>query len=155
MIKTKTYPIVNNLLLTNEILGSYINNFWSDVFTNIKDTSHLMLMCKVQFTESELGYRTLGHLRKVNFEDNELFINYLSERLSILNDSYLVHPISNITFTYIIKEGLCTDLDRKLLQDITNKSLPFHSFNNMNLPVSMNPSDYGTIEIDNYIMISI
>jgi hypothetical protein len=86
MINTKTYPIVNNVLLTNEILDSYINNFWSDVFTNIKDTSHLMLMCKVQFTESQdsnsLGYRTLGHLVKVNYSDKELFIEYLQERLN-------------------------------------------------------------------------
>jgi hypothetical protein len=92
-----------------------------------------------------MEYKTLGHLRKVNFGDKELFIEYLSQRLSILNESYTVVPISNINFSYIIKEGLATDLDRRLLQDIDNKSLAFHSFNNMNLPVSMNPSDYGQI----------
>src|SRR5258706_8371419 len=113
MIKIKTYPIASDISLTNEILNSYITNFWNDIYKNIKDTSHLMLMCKVQFTETELGYKTLGHLRIVNFNDRELFIEYLSQRLSILNDSYMVNPISNITFTYIIKEGLCTDSNRK------------------------------------------
>lgn len=33
-------------------------------------------MCKVNFIDSELGYRTLEHLRKVNFSDKELFLEY-------------------------------------------------------------------------------
>ena len=65
MIKLHTYSI-DKLLLTNEILESYISNFWNDIFTSIKDTKHLMLMCKVEFNEGELGYRTLGDLRRVN-----------------------------------------------------------------------------------------
>src|SRR6267378_1647051 len=54
----------------------------------------------------------------------------------------------------IIKEGVCTDLDRKLLQDLSFKSISSHRFNNINLPISMNPSDYGTIKLDNYIQIN-
>ena len=121
MIQIKTYPIENNIVLSNEILGNFINNFWNDVFINIKDTSHLMLMCKVEFTESELGYKTLGHLRKVNYTDKELLLEYLSQRLSVVNDSYMSIPILNITFSYIIKEGLATELDRNLLKDLSNK----------------------------------
>ena len=152
MIKLQTYPI-NNLLLTSEVLESYITNFWNDIFSSIKDTSHLMLMCKVEFNDGELGYRTLGDLRRVNFSDKELFVEYLSLRLGLLNESYTSYPISKLTFTYIIKSGLATD-NRRLLQDLTNKSSTTHRFNNMNLPISMNPSDYGTIEIDNYIHVN-
>jgi hypothetical protein len=150
MIKLKNYT-TNNELLTNELLVTYINNFWNDIFTDIKNTSHLMLMCKVQFTKEEMGYRTLGHLRKVNFKDKELFIDYLTQRLSILNDSYVALPISNISFSYIIKEGLSTDSNRALLQDLTDSLTFTHNFNNMKLPISMNPSDYGEIVVDNYV----
>lgn len=143
MIKIKTYTITHNNLVSNKLLDIYISNFWNDVFSNIKDTNHLMLMCKVQFENS--SYKTIGHLRKVNFEDKELYLEYLSESLLILNDSYVTIPISNITFSYIIKKGLCTEIDRKLLKDLTNKKLAFHGFNSMNLPVSMNPTDYGLI----------
>lgn len=50
-----------------------------------------MLLIKVQYSslrEEELGYRTLGHLRTINFNDKEQFIDYLVERLNYLNDSY-------------------------------------------------------------------
>jgi len=156
LIKLHTYSI-DKLLLTNEVLEAYISNFWSDIFNNIiadGNTKHLMLMCKVEFNESEVGYRTLGDLRRVNFSDKELFIEYLILRLGLLNESYVSHPISKITFTYIIKDGLATDKDRVLLQDLTTKTSTTHRFNNINLPISMNPADYGTIMVDNYIQIN-
>src|ERR1700733_1128684 len=80
MIKLQKYSI-NNILLTNKILSVYITKFWNDIYSQVKGEKHLWIMCKVHYSEVELGYRTLGHLRRVNFTDKELFINYLSERL--------------------------------------------------------------------------
>jgi hypothetical protein len=152
MVKFQTYSL-NSLLLTNEVLNSYVTNFWNDIFNSIKDNKHLMLMCKVEFNESEMGYRTLGHLRRVNFIDKELFIDYLISRLGILSDSYVSHPISKITFTYIVKDGLASG-NRSLLQDLSDKSITKHIFNNMNLPISMNPADYGNLESDSFIKLN-
>ena len=101
-------------------------------------------MLKVQYSDETMGYRTLGHLRKVNYSDKETFINYIVSRLGVLNESYQVLPINLLSFTYIIKEGLATE-NRALLEDPNDKALTGHRFNNMQLPVSMNPSDYGTI----------
>jgi len=110
-------------------------------------------MCKVEFVEPELGYRTLGHLRLVNFTDKELFIEYLTARLGVLTEAYIIHPISKITFSYIIKNGLAAG-NRKLLTDVSNKLTTSHRFNNMNLPISMNPSEYGEVIVDNYIQLN-
>jgi hypothetical protein len=145
MIKTITYSI-KDLFLTKEVVSTFINKFWNEVFSKIiklDSKQHLMILVKVEITE-EQGYRTLGHLRSVNFNDKDQFINYLVERLSILNDSYTSISISKITFTYIIKEGLATGT-RKLLTNLEDKVFNTHRFNNMNLPVTMNPSEYGEI----------
>jgi hypothetical protein len=159
MIQLKKYSI-NLHILTNEILVTYINKFWADIFTDIKDNSHLMLMCKVQFTNVpkeeigdavDSGFRTLGHLTKVNFDEKELFIEYLTERISILNDSS--QPISQIIFSYIVKDGLAPIGDRRLLQDHSDKKLNVHNFNNMNLPISLDPRDYGKVLILNHLML--
>jgi hypothetical protein len=152
MIKLKNYSI-NNVLLTNKVLSLYITKFWNDVYSQIKGENHLWLMCKVNYSGVDLGYRTLGHLRRVNFTDKELFIEYLSERLGILNDSYTTSSMSEISFTYIINQGLATNQDRLLLQDLTDKYITTHRFNNYNLPISMNPSDYGQILVNNQILI--
>ena len=151
MIQFKSYSI-NKLTLTNQILVLYINRFWVDIFTNIKDNSHIMLMCKVQFSDESMSYRTLGHLRSVNFTDKELFIDYLSKRLTVLNDSYITVPITKITFSYITKTGFAVDTSAHLL-DLENKSQTTHIFNNMILPITMNPNEYGEIIVDNYVQL--
>ena len=150
MIQLKSYSISQNITLTSQVLETYINNFWEDIFKSIKD-SHLMIMCKVQFTDESMGYKTLGHLVKTNYEDKDLFIEYLSLRLSVLNESYMVHPVSNIIFSYVIKSGKNTETNRTLLhQEVKNTN---HNFNNMVLPVSMNPADYGEIRADTYVQV--
>ena len=155
MLKFKNYKLTKTIV-TDEVLNAYINNFWNDVFTPINKSNtpkHLLLLCKVEFNDSALGYRTLGHLRKVNYSDKDLFINYLSDRLGILNDSYTTLAISEISFSYIINEGLATEQDRLLLQDLEDKGRTTHRFNNYNLPISMNPLDYGTLIVNNQIVV--
>src|ERR671926_1150255 len=118
MIKIKSY-VVKDVLITNEILTSYVSKFWHDVYSPIKDNHHLMLICRLEYSDKELGYKTLGPLRRVNYSDKALFIEYLTERLGIIVDSYTSLAISHITFSYIVKKGISTDQDRKLLQDLS------------------------------------
>lgn len=99
---------------------------------------------------NELGYKTLGHLRKVNFNDKNLFIEYLLNRLGYVTESYFSNKITKITFTYIIKDGLTKD-NAKSFYDETVLHPFNHKFNRLVLPVSMNPSDYGTIEVQNFV----
>lgn len=148
MIKLRTYTLPNNITLSNKTLEIYITNFWNDIFENIKD-SHLLIMCKINFSQEEMSYRTLGNLRKVNYEDKDLFIEYLSSRLSYFNDSYVTHPISEFIFSYIIKEGKCVD-NKKYFTDQSDKPLSVHNFNNLILPITMIPSEYGEIQSDSY-----
>lgn len=144
MIKIQKYTI-NKVLLTKEVLNVYITQFLNDLYSTIKGEKHLWLMCKVHYSEEELGHKTLGNLIRVNFSDKALFIEYLSERLGILNYAYTSLAISEISFSYVINDGLATDTDRLLLQDLSEKAPTTHRFNNYNIPKSMNPADYGTI----------
>ena len=81
MFKFKKFILENGTILTSDILKLYIDAFWNEVFkalrSNEKDNIHLMLMIKVQFTDTSMGHRTLADLRVVNFADKDLFINYI------------------------------------------------------------------------------
>ena len=149
MIKNRTYTIENQLL-NYELLSSYISLFWNDVFSPLVlkgADKHLMLMVKVSFDtpKFDYAYRSLGHLRCVNHNEQEQFTDYLSERLTYLNESYSSNSLNKIHFSYIVKDGLAPDNSRRLLQPITESKLNFHRFNNLELPVSMVPSDFGAI----------
>ena len=134
MLQFKTYNLTQNITLNNDVLSSYINSFWSDVFTPINTSNsnvHLMLMCKVEFNTSELGYRTLGDLRIVNFTDKDLYIDYLINRLGYLTEAYTVHPINKVIFSYILNDGAADD-NRLLLQE-SKYEVSTHVFNNLSL----------------------
>jgi hypothetical protein len=150
MIKTRTYAITD-LFLNKGVVSTFVQRFWNDVYSPINKTGlaggqekHLMILVKVQFTDSSEGYRTLGHLRKVNFEDKNQFIDYIVERLSILNDSYRTLSVSSIIFSYIVREGAASGT-RTLLLNTDDVKVKTHRFNNMNLPITMIPSEYGEI----------
>jgi hypothetical protein len=150
MIKYITYKLNKELILSNEVLNAHVLQFWNEVFAPInqnKTVKHLMVLCKVRYSEdgSKENYKTIGPLRRVEFKDLELFNNYLSDRLGILIDSYSSNTISEIIFTYVIKDGEVSPEDRLLLSDLSDKDVTFHEFNRIKLPVSMNPADYGTI----------
>jgi hypothetical protein len=108
-------------------------------------------MCKVHFIDSEMGYRTLGHLVKVNYDDKDLFINYLQERLGLFTDAYTTYPINSIHFSYIIKDGVIVDDTRTLFKDNVDQTITTHRFNNKNIPISMDPNDYGKILVSNTV----
>lgn len=146
MIKYKTYDISNHIILTNEVLNSFIIKFWDDVYkpmiNKLGQSKHFMVICKVKYNE---GYKSLGPLRRVAFEDQELFSEYLQERLGILIESYEPLNYTEIVFSYIIKDGEISSKDRLLLKDLSNKEIPFHDFNKIKLPISMNYKDYGIL----------
>jgi hypothetical protein len=108
-----------------------------------------MILCKVSFNNDEYNnstsYKTLGPLRRVEYQDSELFIDYLTSRLGLIIDSYSPHSVNEIIFTYVTKKGKITTSDRILLKDLSNKELSFHEFNKIKLPISMSPEAYGTI----------
>ena len=97
----------------------------------------------------ELGYKTLGQLRRLNFADKDIFIEYIVNRLGYVTESYFSNTLNKITFTYIVKNGLALDTANSLQE---SDNTPYnHKFNNLNLPISMNPSNYGTIKVQNFI----
>jgi len=150
MIQNKTYYIKNQIF-TSELLKTYISKFWLNVFSPlVKDEiKHLMILCKIQYSDESNTYKTLGPLRRVEHKDLDLFIDYLTSRLGILIESYEPNSVSKIIFTYVVRKGEITTSDRVLLQDLSNKDLPFHEFNKIKLPISMNPADYGTLLLSN------
>jgi hypothetical protein len=142
-MKIKNYLINRTTTLTKSTLSHFISKFWDEIFGMLsnKDNIHLLLLVKVQFDTGEV--RTLADMRKVNFSDLNLYINFLVIRLGILADNYKDTPFSEIIFSYIVKEGIADD-DRSLLSEQETHVFS-HSYNNMQLPLTMVPSEYGEV----------
>ena len=160
MLHNKSYNLPGQLL-NNEVLCSYISRFFKEVFLPLVESGqikNLMILCKIEYSvgseasgPESYSYKTLGPLRRVEYEDLDLFMSYLSDRLGLIIDSYDPSVVSKIIFSYIIKDGKVLAEDRLLLKDINDKNIAFHEFNKLRLPASMNPHDYGIVEVSNQI----
>ena len=134
MLYTKTYSLDLNITITKEVLDDYIKLFWNDIFKPLHSNNpnvHLMLLCKVEFTNAALSYRTLANLRKVNYSDRDRFIDYLIERLGVLSDSYRVNSISKIVFTYTIANGHADKSGQLLQERALEYEVRSHIYNNL------------------------
>ena len=147
MLQTKKYGIPSTTTLTKVSLTHFINSFWSDVYNVIenRDDVHLLVLVKVMFNNGD--FRTLADMRALNFIDKDLFIQFLVARLGILADNYKDTPFSEISFIYLVKEGVASD-ERALLYE-QEYQISTHSFNNMKLPLTMKPAEYGEIFLSN------
>lgn len=143
MIKNKSYVLPSSTTLSKTMLTKYINSFWTDIFSSpdLITNNHLLLLVKITFINGDVI--TLAELRKANFADKDLLLEYLANRLNILAESYQVDPISEINFNYIIKDGLAED-SRALLQS-NDYQVGTPSFNNMQIPNTMDIYQYGDI----------
>ena len=115
MLLKKVYPLLKDIgttTITKSVINSYVNKFWLEIFkpihTDKNSQVHLSLSCKVNF-EGEMGYRSLGLHRKVNIEDKKLYALYILNYLSKLDESYVVTPVSELEFNYIIHDGVADD----------------------------------------------
>ena len=141
MVKYTNYSL-QETTLTPELIRVYTKTFWTEIFVPINNIkpSHLLLMCKVKYDGE---YKTIADLRKVNLNDRDLFTQYLVYRMGVLSDSYTVRSITEITFSYLQKDGLADD-DRLLLHPEIY-TVSSHKYNNLKLPLSMDPAEYGII----------
>ena len=153
MLKQQTYTLeYSNLTITNDVLQGYIKLFWKDIFIPLNSHNpniHLMLLCKVQFVDSTMGYRTLADLRRVNFSDRGLFTEYLVNKLGVLSDSYKVTPVTKIIFSYAVKDGVAKN-NQHLFKELEYE-VRAHNYNNLVLPLSMDPKDYGVVILDSKV----
>ena len=137
---------VKGAVLTPQLISLFLNTFWVQMFRYIaKNDQHLLMIVKVRFAaeNGDGAYRSLTPLRRVNYEDRTLYIEYVIDRLGILADSYTVEPISEIFIEYIEQQGKAADTDKNLKEaEYTVKS---HTYNNYQLPLTMNPYDYGEV----------
>ena len=153
-LKKFSLTVANSGVLTPQLISFFINSFWVQIFKpiNIRNNNHLLMIIKVVFAsdtaegdgQTVSGYRSLTTVKRVNYEDRKLYIDYVINRLGILADSYSVQPISEIFIEYIEQQGPASNSGENLQE--AEYTVQSHTYNNYQLPLTMNPYDYGEVK---------
>ena len=111
-------PINKGILLNKHILNNNINNFWSKNVENLGEDLHLLILTRIKFDNGE--FSTIGNLQRLNKEDKDFYINYLSNILDLKSDHYTSTPIIGFTISFGLREGRLPD---KQLNNDKNKTI--------------------------------
>jgi len=141
----KEYSLKDLPILTDEVLGNYINLFWKDVMSQIKDNQHVLLLIRVKFENNQIA--TLSDMQTINKSSKDYLLGFIKDKFNLSNETYKITPISSIIFSYGFREGKFTPS-----LDLTkNKNIKYQIYYRNELPIAMVPEDYGKIlsKIDN------
>jgi hypothetical protein len=150
----KDYKLSPPVVITEQILNIYVNLFWKEVMSKIKNDQHVLLLLKVKFEDNQI--RTLSELQTIN-NNNSLrdnLLQFFKDRLQILNEAYRIIPVSHIIFSYGIRSGAITHPTIGPIQN-KNKKITYQIYYRNELPIAMVPEDYGSIlsKLDNFYTI--
>nr|YP_010991015.1 DNA polymerase [Pappia fissilis]WOX61288.1 DNA polymerase [Pappia fissilis] len=87
-------------------------------------------------------YRTLGNLQRLNFDDKDYLIQYLTGLLELQSDEYKNRPIKAIILSYGIRDGKSNIVNNIFSQVEFIKT---HLHSKYKLPITMDPFKFGHI----------
>jgi len=149
----KEYPLNNGLILTEQILEKYINLFWKDVMSSIKNNQHVLLIIRVKFENNQIV--SLSNMQTINLSGKDILLGFIKDKFNLSNENYKITPISSVIFSYGIREG---EYNSSLSQtQRSNNNIKYQVYYRNELPIAMVPEDYGSVlsKLDNNYTISV
>jgi DNA polymerase type B, organellar and viral len=130
-----------NKIFISSLFKSKFNKFWKNIQSGFKENNYLFILFKIKYNNGE--FVTIGKLQRINFSDKDWYINWIIDNMEFKSEYYNETQIESLIFSYGFKTG-----------KIENKSniprpLNFLNINKMDLPISMNPDNYGSLVIKN------
>lgn len=131
----------NNRVLSKNLLLKFLDQFWSQIESNFSYNNHLFILLKIKYINNE--FATIGNLQRLNFGNKVWYLNVILELMEFKSDYYKETQIESLIFSYGFKDGIVQN------KDIFKNNFDSQNYKNKNLPILMNPIDYGRIMIQN------
>lgn len=132
---------INNKIFTKILFENIFNKFWKEIEEKFTENNHMFILFKVKYSNKEFSF--IGKIQRINKNEAIWYIKHVLENMKFKSEYYNETPIESFVFSYGFKDGLTPS------KEIVNTELKLQNFKNTNLPISMNPNDYGTIIIQN------
>jgi len=106
-----------------------------NIQSGFNKNNHLFILFKIKYNNGE--FVTIGNLQRLNLTDKDWYINWIIDNMELKSEYYNETQIESLIFSYGFKDG-----------EIPNKSIlnvNYFLINNMELPISLTPTDFGII----------
>jgi len=134
---------INNKVFTKVLFEKIFNQFWKSVENKFTENNHMFILFKVKYIDRE--FSTIGKIQRINKSDKNWYMDFILENMKFKSEYYNETQIDSFIFSCGFKSGKIENKDN------LNININFQNFKNNNLPISMNPIDYGRLIIQNKI----
>ena len=126
-----------NKVFTTSLFKSKFNRFWENIQSQFNENNHLFILFKIKYVNSELV--SIGKVQRLNLVDKNWYIDFILENMKFKSEYYNETQIESIIFSYGFKKGSIPD------KDLINININSIIINDMKLPISLNPTDFGRL----------
>ena len=138
---------INNKIFSKILFEKLFNIFWNKIENCFSKNNHMFILFKIKYNNGEI--LTIGKLQRINQNDKIWYIDYILENMKFKSEYYNETQMVSIIFSYGFKKGKITNKENLGFEG------SFQIYKNNNLPISMNPMDYGRLIIQNKTELSI
>jgi hypothetical protein len=132
---------INNKIFTKALFEKIFSQFWKTIENKFSEDNHMFILLKIKYYNSD--FSTIGKLQRINIKDFSWYIDFVLENMKFKSEYYNETEIESIIFSYGFKKGKIENKDN------SNINVNYQNYKNNNLPISMNPIDFGRIIIKN------
>lgn len=134
---------INNKIFSKILFEKYLNQFWNQIQDQFTENNHMFILFKIKYNNGE--FSSIGKVQRINKNDKLWYIDYILETMKFKSEYYNETQIDLIIFSYGFKNEKI-----KNKQNL-NKVQSLQKYKNLNLPISMDPLDYGRIINENIL----
>ena len=132
---------INNKVFSKDLFENILNKFWNSIENEFKIDNHMVILFKIKYNNGELS--SIGKVQRLNLSDKKWYIDFILENMEFKSEYYNETQIDSFIFSYGFKLGKIENKDN------LNKKVLLHNYKSFNIPISMEPNDYGRIIIQN------
>jgi hypothetical protein len=134
---------INNKVFTKILFEKIFNQFWKSIESKLNNNNHMFILFKVKYVNKE--FSTIGKVQRINKNDKQWYFDFILENMKFKSEYYNETQIESFIFSFGFKEGMIKNKDNLIINVL------FQNYKNNNLPISVNPMDYGRLIIKNKI----
>jgi hypothetical protein len=138
---------VNNKVFSESLLEDILDKFWNKIEIEFTENNHMFILFKIKYLNSE--FSSIGTVQRLNLVDKNWYRDFILETMKFKSEYYNETQIDSIIMSFGFKQGKVANKENFVL------NVTFQNYKNFNLPVSMNPNDYGRVIIKNELKNSI
>ena len=142
-----SFPL-SNKVWSEKLFSDIFNQFKSKVENLFTEENHMYILFKIRYDTNEIV--TIGSLQRINKNDLSWYSEWVINNLLIKSEEYKDTGILELIFSYGFKDEIISDKPKLKID------LKFQNINNLKIPVSSNPLDFGILisKIENNFFLS-